>query len=570
MEPIVYLRNAAGGVRVSTEKQQQEGDSPEDQKEQITLYAQRHNYRIVTWFEYSESATKVVQPMQDAITYCADPANGIDSFIIKSIDRFTRGGSSTYSILKDQLERANVSLVDLYGVISSERVNTLAHTGFAYDWSKYSPSHKAEILEAERGKDEFRDIMTRVIGAEIRYTQLGYWQRQPQYGYVSERIDTKNGKRMVLRPHPTEAQYVRRIAELRTKGILTDTQIVEQINREGCKRRFRNRRIKMDGRSVVVQQGGTGMTIATMQKIIANPIYAGIICEKWTNYKPIKAVFEGLLSIDEFNAANRGRKAIIEDADGAIEILTTQTARSQAIIPKRDEFAFRHYILCPQCKHPFLASSSRGKMGKLYPAYHCSKQGHYLRIPKAQVEATIAQFIQSLEFDQETVDKVMSIIEGKWDQEAASAAGAAQRIDTQIEALRLEAKQTVGKLKLLNSETAMKYMEEDLMRIEQEIKQLTMKQVEVVTEMPVQKEPVLQKIRSMVEHPYELYQQQISTARKAQFFGLFFTERPTLADLQGRTQKIPLFTGVHLVYKLLEDIKYPMVISRRIELRLPG
>ena len=92
--------------------------------------------------------------MQEAIDYCKKPKNGIELFIIKSIDRFTRGGSLSYDMLKSQLESHNVSLVDIYGVISSKQVNTLEHLGFSYKWSIFSPSKKSEILEAERSKDE--------------------------------------------------------------------------------------------------------------------------------------------------------------------------------------------------------------------------------------------------------------------------------------------------------------------------------------------------------------------------------------------------------------------------------
>ena len=38
-----------------------------------------------------------------------------------------------------------------------------------------------ELLEAERAKDELRDIMSRLISAEIRYTQMGYWMRRAPY-----------------------------------------------------------------------------------------------------------------------------------------------------------------------------------------------------------------------------------------------------------------------------------------------------------------------------------------------------------------------------------------------------
>ena len=53
-----------------------------------------------------------------------------------------------------------------------------------------------------------RDIMSRMIGADIRYTQLGYWMRQPPYGFRSVKIDTKNGKRIILKPDKSEAKYI--------------------------------------------------------------------------------------------------------------------------------------------------------------------------------------------------------------------------------------------------------------------------------------------------------------------------------------------------------------------------
>jgi hypothetical protein len=102
----------------------------------------------------------------------------------------------------------------LYGIISQNRINTLEHLGLKYRWSEYSPSQKTEFLEAERAKDELRDIMSRMIGAEIRYTRLGYWMRRPPYGYQNVRVETGNGKRYILEPHPVESEFVRKMFEV--------------------------------------------------------------------------------------------------------------------------------------------------------------------------------------------------------------------------------------------------------------------------------------------------------------------------------------------------------------------
>ena len=181
--------NAVAAIRVSSVKQGTQGDSPDAQKEQIERYATTHNIAIKKYFVFLESASKEQQPMQEAIDYCQNPKNGIQLFIIKSIDRFTRGGSYSYDHLKLQLERSKVQLVDIYGVISSQKVNTLDHLGVEYKWSVYSPTQKAELLEAERSKDELRDIMSRMIGAQIRYARMGYWVRRSPYGFEAEKIE---------------------------------------------------------------------------------------------------------------------------------------------------------------------------------------------------------------------------------------------------------------------------------------------------------------------------------------------------------------------------------------------
>ena len=268
-----------------------------------------------------ESASKDQQPMQEAVDYCTKTKNDVDLFIIKSIDRFTRGGSLSYDILKTQLERSNVQLVDIYGVISAQQVNTLDHLGFEYKWSVYSPSKKSEILEAERSKDELRDIMSRMIGAEIRYTRNGYWMRQPPYGYYSEKVDTNQGKRTILLPREEEAVFIRKMFELRAEGLLTDQEIVEKLNDMGYKTRMHFVRHNEDLSRVVSKKGGKPMTLKSMQRIIQNTIYAGINVEKWTDYSPVKCAFDGLVTTDLFNRANRGKKYIAYNTvDGEYEI----------------------------------------------------------------------------------------------------------------------------------------------------------------------------------------------------------------------------------------------------------
>lgn len=565
-------KNAVAAIRVSTTKQGTDGDSPEAQKEQIERFAANKGITIKKYFVFMESASKDHQPMQEAVNYCTKAKNGVDLFIIKSIDRFTRGGSLSYDMLKTQLERSSVQLVDIYGVISAQQVNTLDHLGFEYKWSVYSPSKKSEILEAERSKDELRDIMSRMIGAEIRYTRNGYWMRQPPYGYYSEKVDTNQGKRTILLPREEEAVFIRKMFELRAEGLDTDQEIVEKLNDMGYKTRMHFVRHNEDLSRVVSKKGGRPLTVKSMQRIIQNTIYAGINVEKWTDYSPVKCAFDGLVTTDLFNRANRGKKYIAYNTvDGEYEI--QRQAPKKHLVEKvmnNPDFPYKKFVLCPECGGSLLGSKSRGKTGKYYPAYHCSNKGHYFRIPRDQMDERIAQFISRLKVNDEQIDLLLDTVRKEFERRQATEGIDRETIDKQISKLKNEADAILGKIMMLSNATAIAYLENELEQIHDKIKTLEKEKQQQKDKAPIDIERILSRVRYFMEHLDLLLLKQQDPHKKAQLFGVLFDKLPTYDDLDYGTQKTPLFTGVNSVFRLAGLEKSHLVISRRIELRLPG
>ncbi len=572
MQSELSGKNAVAAIRVSTTKQGTEGDSPEAQKEQIERFAQNKGFIIKKYFVFMESASKEQQPMQEAVNYCVDAKNAIDLFIIKSIDRFTRGGSLSYDMLKTQLESSHVQLVDIYGVISSQQVNTLDHLGFEYKWSVYSPSKKSEILEAERSKDELRDIMSRMIGAEIRYTQNGYWMRQPPYGYYSEKLDTNQGKRTVLRPKEEEAVFIRKIFELRAEGLLTDPEIVDRVNDLGYQTRVSYIRSTDDLSKVVAKKGGKPLTIKRLQRIVQNTIYAGINVEKWTGYSPIKCVFDGLVTIDLFNRANRSKRYIgYNEADGEYEIY--RQAPKKYLVNKvmnNPAFPYKKFVLCPECGGVLLGSASRGKTGKYYPAYHCSNKGHYFRIPKDQMDEKIAQFIARIKVDDERIELLLTTIKDEYRRREALSGDNRIIIDKQIQALKTKEKAAASKIMFLSNATAITYLGNEVEKIHQQIIKLEKEKQQVKDKKPINIDRILARVRYFLEHLDLLLLKQQDPHKKAQLFGVLFDKLPTYDDLDSGTQKSPLFTGVNSVFRLASLEKSLMVISPGIEPGLPG
>ncbi len=492
-------KNAVGAIRVSTTKQGSEGDSPEAQREQIERFVANKGFAIKKFFVFLESASKEQQPMQEAIDYCINPKNGISHFIIKSIDRFTRGGSLSYDLLKTQLEDNKVKLIDIHGVIGAEKINTLEHLDIQYRWSVYSPSKKSEILEAERSKDELRDIMTRVIGAEVRYTRLGYWMRKPPYGYVSHRVETAHGKRTILEPHPTEAEHIIEMFRLRSLGQYTDTEIVCRINEMGYQRYGRG-----SSGSLQTHKSGNGqrikLTPQQMWRMVRHPIYAGIICEKWTNNRPIKTAFPGLISIDLFNRANKNRRTISEDADGRMTIEDFKEKRYTDKCKRSDMFPFKRFVLCPECRKPLHGSASKGRSGKPYPAYHCRRQGHNFRISKRELESRVDELISSLRLTPDLANQVMLAMDKSCQRLSELHDKRIKVLDNRISSLKDELSATVQKIKILNNQTAIKCMEDELAHLEKEIKHAEEQKRILTAKKPADLKEIGARLKHLFEH----------------------------------------------------------------------
>ena len=568
MYPDRKQRNGVLAVRVSTTGQGIDGDSPEAQIEQGKLYAPTHGINITKILTYLESAAGDNQPMQHVIDYAVDPKNEIDVVLVKSIDRFTRAGATAYDLLKRQLEPRGIDLEDMYGVISNVKVNTLEHLGVAYKWSVHTPSRKTELLEAERAKDEVRDILTRMIGSEIRYTQIGYWSRAATYGFKTSKIETVNGKRAILVPHEDQAPIIRKMYEMRASGLYSDNQIADEMNRLGFQTRIITYRDKNDRTKIVRRTGGKKMTRKLLQVYIAKTIYAGVNTEKWTGDKPVRCKFDGLVDMELWNKANRGKISIAPNPDDPDHPIVTRAAIPENRKKKNvynAEFPYRKAVTCPECGNALLGSASRGKLGKYYPAYHCSHHGHYFRVPKEKFDDTINRFIERLIVDPARYDEVLRAVQTVWEQRQGCIQNESALRDKRRKELEAQARVIVDKMQLVTSQTAIKYMEEDLLKVEQQIKDLEARKDEQETQGGVDMDTILTYIKYFVEHLRELLIDHSNPILRARYFGVLFDKVPSYAELDCGTPENEKIPEVNELFKLVLSGTSSLVRIRGLE-----
>lgn len=524
-------KNAVNVYRVSSNKQFLSGNSLEDQKRACKAVNKRLEHAKVKEFELIETgAGEDRVEFQRVIDYCKNPKNRVDTVVIKSIDRFTRGGDVAYGILKNQLTKYGVNLIDAYGYIQPGQ-NTLSHLNIEYNWSKYSPSESAESMEANRAKQERRDILTRVIGAEILYTRQGYAVRQAPYGFMNEKTETPHGKRTIRVPHPIEAPLIRKMFILRAQGV-SDQDIVDKLNKAGFKTRIQNIRDKHT-RVVIAHKGGKPLTVKQMQRFIKKPIYAGYIVEKWTNFQPVKARFSGLVSVDLFNQANQGKVVIVED-DIEPKILKNQKPRQR--FKHNPDYPFKA-VCCPTCGQPLLASAPRNGSGKRRPYYHCSRGHPHWGVAKSTFEKTIFDFIGDLDFTEDFIKLFKEVCIDVWNKKRADALEESQNQGRRVLELEAEKQSIITTMTSLSSPEALKAFESKLEEVGFEL-ELVRRQRDTEAQKELDIEELVNYAGFLMERIDILLIDTDNSEQQRCLFELVFNKMPTYDEIANRTVEL--------------------------------
>ncbi len=533
--------------RVSSTKQVS-GGGLGSQQAACEVVAKQRGWRVLRIFSKVYSGRKEeredFEEIIKYITQCKDGDAPVHYFLVKSIDRFTRDGAVSYSEMQSRLAHLGVELIDAYGIVQPEK-NTLEHLGFEYSWSKQSPTASAQLMEAQRAKDEVSGILTRMIGASIERIQEGYKVRQANDGFLNEVIFVDGKKKVIQVPDPSRSHYLKEMFNLRATGRYSDKEIVDKVNALGYRSRVRKKWSKdsSGGRSKVVgTTEGACLTVKGLQRTIQKPIYAGVICEKWTHHKPLKAKYDGLVSIETFNLANRGKVVILEGAGDKLELLYNQKDPSKTLAKRlkfNPDFTYDKMVLCPMgCGKPTLSSYSTGKLGIKYPAYHCNRS-HYWRVSKEDFEKQINHFLQNIEFTPEFNKSFEFVLLRKYRQREKELAKTSSVIHHNISDLKSEQAEALENFEKTSSPVVRKKLEEKIERLEAEIK--AARQQRLHTE--IQENDIrsfVRHVQRLMEHPAETLGDNGNPYKQRAFFELVFEGTPTYQEITNGTPKLSL------------------------------
>ena len=352
-------------TRVSTSKQNTSWDSPKRQYEACYNYCKLNNLNKIEVFnEVFTGKTSNRPKLEMALQYAI--SNKIDYFIIFDIDRFSREWYEAYSSFKNKLKENWTRLKDSKNIIWDEKlvIKNDSYDMSNYSWNIENPTEMSEMVFSAQAKIEWNKILQRTIPKEILLEQNWYQPRQANYWFELKKVYAPNlWKAKIQITHPIEWQWVIEMFKEKAKWILSDKEIVDQVNLKWCEKR-----------ESAVTPKGTKMNTGYMQDIIKNPIYAWIICRKWTNNKPIKAKYDWLVSIKIWNKANKWKRKIVEQTNWEIKILNWKDESESIIKSKRNAFnpevKFRNMVASSARRNTLTWSTSTNPKKVKYTFYH--------------------------------------------------------------------------------------------------------------------------------------------------------------------------------------------------------
>lgn len=539
---------AIGHCRVSSKKQAQEGESLDVQEGIVTALVEYKGWELVHIWKESYSGRKNNRPVfQEILDYLDANPGTIQYYVFRAIDRFTRGGTGIYEHMKNELAKRGVEMVDTMGMIQASQ-NTLADLDIEYDWSRYSPSAVTEAVVSTTSKQEITTMQTRMIGQEIRLTRQGYKVRAPQDGYRNVKVYDENGKkRTIMETEPSRAKYLLAMFTLRAEGQLTDAEIVDRVNAMGYRTRTFKRWNKGHTK-IVGTSGGVPLIVKRIQEIVQRPIYAGFTLEKWTNGKPIKTKFDGLVSLDIFNKANRGKIFIQQETDGTYTVLYDY--HPERIVLKKTKynpmFPYKNVIACPECGNPLLGSSSRNKRGNRFAYYHCSRGHKYVSFSKAFLEKVVEDYVNDLHFNSESLFVLNALLIDRFHDRQSEILQETAAAGQSVVELELLKKQAIDAFKTATSDLMRHELEREAVDLDNQIQAARTQRTKLeIVESDI--DDFIRRAKTVIEHPSKLLLNTANMRQQELLYSLVFDELPTVAELDSGTPKLSWY------FRLSED-----------------
>jgi site-specific DNA recombinase len=318
-------KTALGYLRIS-DKKQIKGESLANQREAIHSYAYQNDIRVVEWFTDKAKSGKNAdrEELQNLIMTAAKMKGQIDYVLVYKMNRASRDIDSYVMMIKSQLAALGI------------RIRSVTEQ---FDDSPMG--HFIENLHVMVGQLDNENKRETVIDNMRRIAQQGFWQHTPPRGYDICRLKNAEGhSRPSLTPNH-EAAQVKDLLMRWNRGDMTEAQLTRYAET-----------IKL-----FAQKSGKPLNQDVLHKLITNPIYAGFVCDKFTDGERVQGRHEGLITPEVFEQNQLIIKLRNKDYMSGL--------KRQAI---NELYPLRRFIRCVNCNKYMTAASPHNS-----PRYYCAR-----------------------------------------------------------------------------------------------------------------------------------------------------------------------------------------------------
>ena len=306
--------------RVSS-KEQEDGFSPETQKQCCYEWAKRNQYEVVKCFEGAhESAKSDInrKRFNEMLKFVKDKRNRIDAVIVYSISRFSRTGTKSFSIVDELMERG----IPLFSATSSYDARTAdgeMMQGFELLQARHDNAVKSQAVK-DNGAKALRS---------------GRWIQMPPRGYDMK--TTRSAQTITVN---AEGRLIQKAFRMKADENLTSEEV----------------RVRMSAM-------GLNLSKQNWSNIFGNIFYAGYFSHNFLEGEVIKGPHEPLVSLDDFLKIN-GKLALTHNRGYEVKL-------------DKEYAPLLGSIRCPVCGHNLTASLStkmKNKYGRDVGYYVCSRK----------------------------------------------------------------------------------------------------------------------------------------------------------------------------------------------------
>ncbi len=405
-------------TRVSTDEQNN-GYSPIDQKDKLHRYCENNNIDVVGFYHDDESGKTFERPeWKKIMTFLRKNKNTVDYICFLKWDRFSRNTPEAYAEL-GKLKKLNVEARAIEQPLDLE-----------------VPEQKIMLAIYLTAPEVDNDRRSLNIFHGIRKAKKdGRWLGACPKGYKNTRND--NNRPIIILEGGLQERLVRSAFTEFATGIYNIEELRKKLIKKGLKSE-RN----------------------TFWTMLRNKAYIG---------KVFVAAYKG----EPEEWVQGKHEALIDDATfyKVQDILLDRRKNIPSSFKTiRDEFPLRGHLLCPRCNKLLTASSSRGKMGKLFPYYHCTK-GCKERQNAAVVNAAFIKLIGTIKVSPNSIKLFGAIVKEKLKKNNSNGKVEMDAILKDIE----KQKQRISNAKslMLDSEITASEYKEMKVEIEERITKLT-------------------------------------------------------------------------------------------------